>query len=72
MKDKIENKINKKNKINSNKKMMIKLDKKNKWKKHIYILVKGRKKKKERRNTTIKLIYRDIIKNDIETMFLNI
>jgi hypothetical protein len=30
MKDKIENKINKKNKINSNKKMMIKLDKKNK------------------------------------------
>jgi hypothetical protein len=52
--------------------MMIKLDKKNKWKKHIYILVKGRKKKKERRNTTIKLIYRDIIKNDIETMFLNI
>ena len=30
MKDKIENKINKKNKINNNKKIMIKLDTKNK------------------------------------------
>ena len=39
---------------------------------YLYFSKRKKERKKQRRNTTIKLIYRDIIKNDIETTFLNI